>query len=335
MPRIFLVAADEPRDRIDLEKSVVHPVDRQRVIRSFSDSTYPELIEIERHGHGFWAWGVAAHPEAIESWFQMARGDFLLIASKGAYRHYAKVLGRYQSATAARAIWGEELPEEEIREFLFFVSEPITVGQPLSAMDGYLPATFGRLDRVADDAIGRIEGEFGGVERFIRRTLLNSSAGGPLLDISGMIQLSEREITRLRLFDPESSKSGRTQVIESIIRRRGHPGFRQLLLAAYDYRCAITNSNAIDTLEATYILAHRGEYTQHPSNGLLLRADLHTLFDLGKIAIDTKTMTIVMTDDLAESSYRILAGRPLRYPRDAENRPSTEALDLHRRLAGL
>ena len=58
MARIFVAGSDLPRDRNDAEKSLAHPVERQLVIRSFSDSTYPELIEIERHGHGFYAWGL-------------------------------------------------------------------------------------------------------------------------------------------------------------------------------------------------------------------------------------------------------------------------------------
>jgi predicted restriction endonuclease len=156
-----------------------------------------------------------------------------------------------------------------------------------------------------------------------------------MLDISGMIQISERELARLQTFDPESGKAGRNQVIESIIRRRGHPSFRQQLLAAYGYRCAITSCNALDALEAAYIIPYRGRFTHHPSNGLLLRCDLHTLFDLGKLTIDTRNMTVVLADDLLESSYRILAGRPLRFPAEAGQRPSIEALDLHRRLAGL
>jgi predicted restriction endonuclease len=142
-------------------------------------------------------------------------------------------------------------------------------------------------------------------------------------------------MARLQTFDPDIGKAGRSQVIESIIRRRGHPAFRQLLLTAYEYRCAVTSFNAPDALEAACIIPYRGRYTHHPSNGLLLRADLHTLFDLGKIAVDTRSMTMIVSDELLESSYRILAGRPLRYPQDAEQRPSTEALDLHRRLAGL
>ncbi len=335
MPRIFVASAEQPRDRNDAERSVVHPVDRQVVIRSFSDSTYPELIEIERHGHGFFAWGLPPRDGHIENWFLMAKGDFVLIGYKGAYRHYAKVLGRYQNTRAAQAIWGDEAATDDQRQYLFFLSEPIALGQPYSALSDYLPEQFSEFDRISDDTVRRLEAEFGSVERFIRRRLLNSAVGGPMLDISGMIQISERELARLQTFDPDSGKAGRNQVIESIIRRRGHPTFRQQLLAAYEYRCAITNFNAIDALEAAYIIPYRGKTTHHPSNGLLLRADLHTLFDLGRLAIDTRNMTVILADELVESSYKILAGRPLRFPKNSEQRPNTDSLDLHRRLAGL
>jgi hypothetical protein len=335
MPRIFVAGADNPRARNDAEKSVSHPIDRQVIISSFSDSTYPELIEIERHGHGFFAWGLPPRETHIESWFLMAKGDFVLMGYKGAYRHYSRVLGRYHNERAARAIWGTDVADDDLRQYLFFLSEPIPLGQPYSALADYLPEQFSEFDRIGDEIVRRVESEFGSVERFVRRRLLNSTAGGPMLDISGMIQLSERELARLQTFDPDSGKAGRNQVIESIIRRRGHPAFRQQLLAAYEYRCAITNCNALDALEATYIVPYRGKFTHHPSNGLLLRADLHTLFDLGKMAIETRGMTLTLADDLMESSYKILAGRPLRFPKSEEQRPSTEALDLHRRLAGL
>lgn len=335
MPRIFVAGIDHPRDRSDSEISIARPVDRQLVIRSFSDSTYPELIDIERHGRGFFAWGLPAREQHIEDWFLMGKGDFVLVGYKGTYRHYTKVLGRYQNERAARAIWGEPATPEDLRQYLFFLSEPIALGQPYTAVSDYLPAVVGEFERIDDATVHRIETEFGSVERFIRRRFLTSAAGGPMLDISGMIQLSERELARLQTFDPESGKAGRNQVIDGITRRRGQPAFRQQLLAAYEYRCAITSFNAVDTLEAAYIMPFRGKFTHHPSNGLLLRSDLHTLFDLGKIAVDTRTMTVIVADDLAESSYRILGGRPLRFPADEENRPSTEALDLHRRLSGL
>lgn len=335
MPRIFLANADQLHDRRDAEKSLALPIERQAVIDSFSDSTYPELVEIERHGHGFYAWGLPGSESHIEHWFRMSRGDHVLIGYKGAYRHYGKVLGRYQNERAARAIWGDDSTRPAQREYLFFLTEPVALGQPFDALADYFPTDLGEFQRLEDHTVSQIEAEFGSVERFIRQRLLNSSAGGPMLDISGMIKLSERELARLQKFEPESSKDGRNQIIEGILRRRGHPAFRQELLAAYEQRCAITNFNALDALEAAYIVPYRGKFTHHPSNGLLLRADLHTLFDLGKMAIDTRTMSLILADELAETSYRILQGRPLRYPKNQEQRPSTEALDLHRRLAGL
>ena len=335
MVRIFIAAVESQRDRTDLERSVGAPIERQLIIRSFSDATYPELIDIERRGHGFYAWGLRGTPQNIENWFQMSVGDFVLLGQKDAYRHYAKVLGRYENSKAAHAIWGTETPDDEAREYLFFLSEPIGLGLPFSALADYLSVEFSEIAQVPDEAMDRIEADFGSVERFARQRLLNTDAGGPILDMSGMIRISERDMARLQLIEPQNSKDGRQAIIDTIIKRRGHPNFRNALLEAYDYRCAITSFNAVDALEAACIVPFRGKFTHHPSNGLLLRSDIHSLFDLGKMAIDSGSMSVVLTDDLMQTSYRILAGRPLRYPKDESHRPSSEALDLHRRLAGL
>jgi hypothetical protein len=335
MARIFIATVESQRDRIDLDRSVGAPIERQLIIRNFSDATYPELIDIERRGHGFYAWGLRATPQNIENWFLMSVGDFVLIAQKGSYRQYAKVLGRYENSKAAKAIWSADTPDDEVREYLFFLSEPIALGLPCNELADYLQVESAEFFRVPDEAMDRIEADFGNVERFARRRLLNTAAGGPILDMSGMIRVSERDQSRMQLLEPQNSKDGRQAMIDTIIRRRGPPTFRQALLDAYECRCAITNFNAPDALEATCIVPFRGKFTHHPSNGLLLRADIHTLFDLGKIAIDTGTMSVVMTDDLMQTNYRILAGRPLHYPKEEAHRPSGEALDLHRRLAGL
>ena len=320
---------------MDLDRSVSTPIERQLIIRNFSDATYPELIDIERRGHGFYAWGLRASPENIENWFLMGIGDFVLLGQKDSFRHYCKLLGRYENAKAARAIWGTEPADDDVREYLFFLSEPMALGVAYSELHDYIETKPAEFSRVSDEAMDRIEADFGSLERFARRRLLNTAVGGPILDMSGMIRISERDMAKLQLFEPRNSKDGRQTVVDTIIKRRGHPGFRQALLDAYEYRCAVTTFNAPDSLEAAYIVPFRGKFTHHPSNGLLLRADIHTLFDLGKLAVDTGTMSIVIADDLLTTSYRILAGRPLRYPKDEAHRPSVEALDLHRRLAGL
>lgn len=335
MPRIFVAPADRAGDRRLIERSIANPVARQVVIRSFSDATYPELIDIERRGRGFYAWGLKTDPGNVEHWFHMGVGDFVLICYEGAFRHYGKVLGRYENSRAAAAIWGEQVEGNESRDLMFFLSEPITLSLPTEELSDYIDAASDRLRQVPDETLDRIEADFGTIERFFRRRLLNTEVGGPVLDMSGIIRLSEREQAKLEAFDPKSTKEGRELIVENITRRRGQPQLRHVLLAAYDYTCAVTGCNATDALEAAYIIPYRGKYTHHTSNAILLRSDVHTLFDLGKIAVDTRTMTIVISDELLETSYRLLGGRPVHYPKDETQRPSTEALDLHRRLVGL
>ena len=239
------------------------------------------------------------------------------------------------NARASHAIWGNQQGTEAERELLFFLSEPITLTLPVKELNDYIPVNDSAFIEVPDDTMERIEADFGTVERFFRRRLLNVNVGGPVLDMSGIIKLTEREQSKLNSFEPTSTKDGREKIVETITKRRGQPQMRQSLLAAYDYTCAVTGCKAPDALEAAYIIPYRGKYTHHSSNGLLLRADIHTLFDLGKIAVDTRTMTLIISDELMKTDYRILANRPLRYPEEDSQRPSTEALDLHRRLVGL
>jgi predicted restriction endonuclease len=77
------------------------------------------------------------------------------------------------------------------------------------------------------------------------------------------------------------------------------------------------------------------DHTNDISNGLLLRADIHTLFDCGELGIDTENMKVVMSSRLAGSSYKYLAGKPIRLPHSEADHPSISALDKHRDEAGL
>jgi hypothetical protein len=336
MSKIFVAPADSANDQANLERSIANPVARQLVIQNFSDATYPELIDIERRSRGFYAWGLRNEPGNMEHWFQMGIGDTVLLSYEGAYRHYGKVLGRYENRRAAKAIWGNPDDPDGVCELLCFLTEPIPLSLSHEDLEDYLAGEWNEFQEVPEETITRIETDFESVDRFLRHRLLNTNAGGPVLDMSGIVRLSEREQQRLKAFDADGTTDRRAMIIDSIITRRGRPEFRQKLLDVYEHQCAITGCNADDALEAAYIIPHRGDHTHEPSNGILLRSDLHTLFDLGKIAVDTRTMTIILAEDLTlNSSYRILTNRPLRFPKDESQRPSTEALDLHRTLAGL
>jgi hypothetical protein len=136
-------------------------------------------------------------------------------------------------------------------------------------------------------------------------------------------------------FHPSSSADQRQKAITAVVRRRGQARFRQALLAAYRSRCAITGCDAIEALEAAHIAPYRGDYTDHVQNGLLLRADLHSLFDLGLVSINPSTMIVVIATELVGTSYGELAGSTLIMPVDPKQRPSTDALEKHLEWSGI
>jgi putative restriction endonuclease len=158
---------------------------------------------------------------------------------------------------------------------------------------------------------------------------------GPGSDLRPLIASQERIAELAGAFSPNDARDAREKVIASIVRRRGQPAFRQRLLTAYSGKCAITGCNVETVLEAAHILSYRGPQMNHPSNGLLLRADIHVLFDLGRIAIDTSTMTVVIASELDGTCYAELGGGKLHLPDVKALCPSTEALDRHRALCGL
>lgn len=133
-------------------------------------------------------------------------------------------------------------------------------------------------------------------------------------------------------FDPTNIQDDREKVTVSIVQRQGQPEFRQMLIKAYNGQCAITETNAEQALEAAHIIQYKGKESNHISNGLLLRADIHTLFDLGLISVNTETMTVTISSKLANTTYNDLQGRHLFLPEYITNRPSIDALNYHNKF---
>lgn len=136
-------------------------------------------------------------------------------------------------------------------------------------------------------------------------------------------------------FSPSSAEDGRERILRAITQRRGQRAFRSALIDAYGARCAITGCGVLAILEAAHIFPYRGPETNHVSNGLLLRADLHTLFDCGLIAIDPPSLTVIVSPELRDSEYGNMHGAQLREVREGALGPNPEALSLHRAESGL
>jgi putative restriction endonuclease len=89
---------------------------------------------------------------------------------------------------------------------------------------------------------------------------------------------------------------------------------------------------ATEVLEACPIVPYVGPKTNHPSR-IDLRADIHTLFDLGLITKDPDSMTVVVAPSLRRSDYAPLEGTRLREPVSPSFAPAAAAFEERRRRA--
>jgi putative restriction endonuclease len=119
----------------------------------------------------------------------------------------------------------------------------------------------------------------------------------------------------------------------SVLQRLGQGSFRILVTDAYDRRCSITNESTLPALDAAHIKPYSESGDHLINNGILLRKDLHALFDSGYITIapDLKLEVSRKIKEEFENGrdYYRMQGTALRLPSRPEYRPSREYLDWH------
>ncbi|HEY9811888.1 MAG TPA: HNH endonuclease [Halomicronema sp.] len=130
-------------------------------------------------------------------------------------------------------------------------------------------------------------------------------------------------------FDAETIEDARRRITASIVQRQGQAEFRRKLLKSYGGQCPITNCDVESAIEAAHIIPYQGTETNHPTNGLPLRADIHTLFDLHLLSIQPDTYIVVIAPELINTCYQDLAGRKLTLPQDQNAAPDRNALSKH------
>ena len=134
---------------------------------------------------------------------------------------------------------------------------------------------------------------------------------------------------------PPPENGTREWEIRQVLKRRGQVRFRSSLIRAYQGRCAISGCDALDALEAGHVAPYSRSVNNHTSNGLLLRADLHSLFDLGLVGIHPTELTVMLSPKLAKTSYADLHGQKIELPKDSADHPNAAALRGHALWAGL
>lgn len=115
--------------------------------------------------------------------------------------------------------------------------------------------------------------------------------------------------------------------------RLGQGSFRLLITDTYERHCAVTGERALPTLEAAHIRSVTSGGQHRVDNGLLLRSDVHRLFDKGYVTVTPDHRFCVSRRLKTEfdngEPYYPLDGREIWLPSSAEQRPSREFLEWH------
>ena len=127
-----------------------------------------------------------------------------------------------------------------------------------------------------------------------------------------------------------SGRFGRPQLIRP---RLGQGAFRVLVTDIYQRRCAVTRERTLPALEAAHIRPYADGGVHEARNGLLLRRDIHSLFDTGYVTV-TPDLRFEVSRRIKEDfengrDYYALHGRHVRTPQEARQRPDPVALNWH------
>jgi putative restriction endonuclease len=118
--------------------------------------------------------------------------------------------------------------------------------------------------------------------------------------------------------------------------RLGQGTFRIAVTDAYGRACAVTTEHSLPVLEAAHIRPYADDGPHEISNGLLLRTDIHRLFDMGYVTVTPDDHRFVVSRRLKEEyengrTYYAMHGAPIHLPQLAADYPSREHLEWHAR----
>ena len=116
--------------------------------------------------------------------------------------------------------------------------------------------------------------------------------------------------------------------------RLGQGAFRVLVTETYHRRCAISGEKTLPVLEAAHIRPYAEHGPHLVQNGLLLRSDLHILFDQGYVTVTPDSHVLISKRIRQEfengKDYYALDGKELRVlPEQIQDRPSSDFLRWH------
>ncbi len=115
--------------------------------------------------------------------------------------------------------------------------------------------------------------------------------------------------------------------------RRGQGAFRLMVMDAYGRRCAITGEKTLPALDAAHIRPFHEKESHEVQNGILMRSDIHRLFDQGYVTVtpDLRFRVSAQIRDQFHNGliYYDLNDRRLSIPEAVDHQPDRPALEWH------
>lgn len=145
------------------------------------------------------------------------------------------------------------------------------------------------------------------------------------------------ESAQIRATEPEGdslSVPGATHGLPSLtVPRLGQRAFKSLVLTSYQRRCAITGNKVEPVLQAAHIRPIAEEGQHRVDNGLLLRSDVHILFDRGYLGVDDRyrlQVSLRLRSDFGNGEeFYSRAGQVIALPERRADRPSRDSVLWH------
>lgn len=115
--------------------------------------------------------------------------------------------------------------------------------------------------------------------------------------------------------------------------RLGQQAFKAVVLDAYHEHCAITGTHIPPVLQAAHVRPVTAGGEHRLDNGLLLRSDVHTMFDRGYLSVDPRYRLLVSPQLRKEfgngERFYAQAGQVIELPARRIDRPNREFLEWH------
>ncbi|WP_415886599.1 HNH endonuclease [Neptuniibacter sp. QD37_6] len=327
---IFIFTAGNPAARAHLSDSITNPIALNTIQDSVTSSELETLKSIEKEYDGLFAWGAVPGERNVPNWEELQPGDTVLTVYDNHYRFISKVLYKTRNNDAAKKIWGTD-PSGQTWELMYFLTPPQVLDPAVPIETGtfseYLNKAYRGFAKIGSEKIERIITEYGSIDHFFDKAL---SIRLPT-KTEAEILLTEVVMDIEGSYDPTDHTDARDKILKSISQRQGQPKFRKALLEAYKGHCAVTGYGVEQTLEAAHIQPYKGKHTNHVQNGILLRSDIHSLFDKDLLTIDPDSWSIHLHPSITESEYSSLHGNKIKLPTEQTHYPSSEALQIRNR----